>query len=199
MKEKIISKSCEMFLKLGFKSITMDDIANEMSISKKTIYKFFANKEVLIAEATKTVHDTVHQTLNEVRRMGLNAIEENFEVRKVIKGIFQSADNSPLFQLKKHYPEIYSEVVKREQDECHYFLRENILNGIADGYYRKEIDIDTVIRFYYTLVFNINESVALEKEAQALELEALVYHTRAISTLKGIAELEKQLSINSNL
>lgn len=186
-----------MFMKLGFKSITMDDIANEMCISKKTIYKFFANKEMLIAEATQSVHEAVHKTLSEVRARKLNPIEENFEARKVVKGIFQAADTSPLFQLKKHYPEIYQTVVQREHDECNYFLRENIERGIADGYYRKDINVQAAIRFYNTLIFNINESVALEKEAQILETEALVYHTRAIATLKGIAELEKQLSINS--
>ena len=50
MKEKIIQKATEMFLKLGFKSVTMDDIACEMCISKKTIYKYFQNKETLIEE-----------------------------------------------------------------------------------------------------------------------------------------------------
>jgi AcrR family transcriptional regulator len=56
MKEKIITKASEMFLKLGFKSITMDDIAGEMCISKKTIYKYFHNKELLIEESTASLH-----------------------------------------------------------------------------------------------------------------------------------------------
>ncbi len=51
MKDKIINKAKEMFLKLGFKSITMDDIACEMCISKKTIYKYFSNKDTLIEES----------------------------------------------------------------------------------------------------------------------------------------------------
>lgn len=186
-----------MFMRLGFKSITMDDIANEMCISKKTIYKFFANKEVLIAEATQTVHDTVHKSLMEVKQKGFNPIEENFEVRKTIKGMFQSADTSPLYQLKKHYPEIYDQVLKREHEECHMFLKENIERGMAEGYYRKDLNVEVTVRFYNTLIFHINETVALETEAQKLELEALLYHTRAIATLKGIAELEKQISLNS--
>lgn len=197
MKEKIISKACDMFLKLGFKSITMDDIANEMCISKKTIYKFFANKEVLIAEATTTVHETIHQTLMSVKAMNFNPIQESFEVRKIIKGVFSSADTSPLYQLKKHYPEIYNEVVRREHDECHFFMKENIERGIAEGYYRPDINVGTSIRFYNTLIFSIHETTVLEKDAQVLELEALIYHTRAIATLKGIAELEKQLSLNN--
>ena len=64
MKDKIISKAKEMFLKLGFKSITMDDIACEMCISKKTIYKYFANKDILIEESVLMVHEEVRETTN---------------------------------------------------------------------------------------------------------------------------------------
>lgn len=66
MKEKIIAKASELFLKLGFKSVTMDDIAGEMCISKKTIYKYFCNKEVLIEESTSTVHKQVHEIIDSI-------------------------------------------------------------------------------------------------------------------------------------
>ncbi len=199
MKEKIMAKATEMFLKLGFKSITMDDIANEMCISKKTIYKYFVNKEVLIAEATEAVHQTVHRVIESVVEKNLNPIEENFEIRKIFKGLFQTADTSPLYQLKKHYPEIFHTVITREKEECFYYMRHNLERGIELGYYRKDLQVDAVMRFYYTLIFDINENVALEKEAQKLEEAALIYHTRAIGTTKGITELENQLSINSLL
>ena len=77
-------------------------------------------------------------------------------------------------------------------------FRQNIQKGIEEGYYRKELDIESAVRFYYTLILNINETTALEKDSQALELLALEYHTRAIATPKGIEELEKQLQINHN-
>ncbi len=102
MKEKIISKASEMFLKLGFKSVTMDDIAGEMCISKKTIYKYFCNKELLIEESTAMVHKEIHEIIDTIISKEYNAIEENFEIRKMFKAI----DNSPIFQLKNHYPEI---------------------------------------------------------------------------------------------
>ena len=66
MKEKIIAKASEMFIKLGFKSITMDDIAGEMCISKKTIYKYFCNKELLIEESTKLLHKEVHENIESI-------------------------------------------------------------------------------------------------------------------------------------
>ena len=196
MKDKIIQKATDMFLKLGFKSITMDDIAGEMCISKKTIYKYFMNKELLVEESTATMHTTIHQTIETIIARDYNAIEENFEIRKMFKGIFQTAETSPLYQLKKHYPEIYENVIHREYEECNRYLKHNILKGIEQGLYRNEIDVDMYSHFHYALTFSINENTKSEKEAQRLELGALEYHIRAMATEKGIAELKKQLTTN---
>ncbi|GEP51469.1 TetR family transcriptional regulator [Flavobacterium noncentrifugens] len=198
MKEKIIEKATDMFLKLGFKSITMDDIAGEMCISKKTIYKYFINKEVLIAESTETLNRTVMNIIDSIIAKNYNPIEENFEIRRIFKGIFQSTETSPLYQLKKHYPEIYEKVVNTEFEECYKYLVHNVEKGIAQGYYREGIHVEQYSRMYYMLTFAINENIKSEKEARDLELAALEYHTRAMSTPKGLSELEKQLS-NPNI
>ena len=111
MKDKIISKAKEMFLKLGFKSITMDDIACEMCISKKTIYKYFSNKDVLIEESIQAVHKEIQTTLDKISEKNYNAIEENFEIKRMFREMFKSSESSPIYQLKKHYPEIYENVL----------------------------------------------------------------------------------------
>ncbi len=193
MKDKIISKASDLFLKLGFKSVTMDDIAGEMCISKKTIYKYFCNKEILIDESTDLVHITVHEVINTIVAKNHNAIEENFEIRKMFKEMFQGTDTSPLYQLKKHYPEIYQKVMSREINECNMCFRQNIEKGIEQELYRKDLDVDIYVKFYYILIFSIKENTISEKDSVRLELEALEYHTRAMATPKGIAELEKQL------
>jgi len=193
MKDKIISKATELFLKLGFKSVTMDDIANEMCISKKTIYKFFCNKEILITESTEIVHKAIHESINTIVSKNYNAIEENFEIKKMFKEMFKSGENSPAYQLKKHYPEIFDTVMSRETNECNTLFKKNIEKGIQQGLYRENLDIDIYVAFYYRLIFSIHGSTSSEKESQKLELEALEYHTRAMATLSGIIELEKQL------
>ncbi len=193
MKDKIIHKATELFFKLGFKSVTMDDIACEMCISKKTIYKFFANKELLIAEGTNLIHNNIHNGIQDIISKNLNAIEENFEIRKMFAEMFKIADTSPLFQLKKHYPEIYTSVIDREIEECSTCFRQNIIKGIEQNFYRKDLNIENYIKFYYTIIININETTISEAETQELELDALEYHTRAMATQMGILELEKQL------
>ncbi|TDD76459.1 TetR/AcrR family transcriptional regulator [Flavobacterium caseinilyticum] len=193
MKEKIISKAKEMFLKLGFKSITMDDIAGEMSISKKTIYKYFANKELLIEESVQIIHTEINNIINTITSQNFNAIEENFEIRRMFDDMFKSTDTSPVYQLKKHYPEVYQKLLSVQVEMCESCFRKNIEKGIVEGLYRKNLNIDAYIKFYYTLIFSINENIRSEREAFALEMEALQYHTRAMATDKGILELEKNL------
>ena len=193
MKDKIIEKASELFLKLGFKSVTMDDIAGEMCISKKTIYKYFCNKEVLIEESTTLVHEQLHYVINTIVALNHNAIKENFEIRKMFKEMFKSSDNSPIYQLKKHYPDIYHNIIKIEIEECKSCFTENINKGIKEGLYRKGLNIEYYVQFYYILIFHINENTSSEIEARKIELEALEYHTRAMATEEGIQELEKQL------
>ena len=194
MKEKIISKASDLFLKLGFKSVTMDDIAGEMCISKKTIYKYFCNKEVLVEESTAMVHKQVHDLIDTIVAKDLNSIHENFEIREMFRDMFKNnIDTSPIYQLKRHYPEIYQTVLTKEIDQCTQYFRANIEKGIREGLYRNDLNIDIYVKFYYTLVFHINETTISEREAQRMELEALEYHTRAMATEKGIQELEKQL------
>ena len=184
-----------MFLKLGFKSVTMDDIAAEMSISKKTIYRYYANKEKLIEESTESIHHEVHAIINQISGANYNAIQENFKIRRMFKEMFNSIEASPIYQLKKHYPKIYDKVLKREVSECNETFLKNIAKGKTEELYRPEVNEEVYAKFYYTLIFNINETTAFEKDAQALEIQALEYHIRAIATPKGVTELEKQLNI----
>ena len=196
MKEKIIAKATDLFLKLGFKSITMDDLAGEMCISKKTLYKFFGNKEILIAECTDKMHKLFRGLMQDVAAKKYNPIEENFEIRKIFKTMFNVTDTSPLYQLRKYYPEIYEKVLAQENLDGIQFMRDNLNNGIEQEYYRKDINVEMTARLYFILCFAINESITLEKESQKLEYAALEYHTRSIATEKGILELDKQLSIH---
>ncbi|MEY4084870.1 MAG: hypothetical protein RL074_657 [Bacteroidota bacterium] len=193
MKDKIISKASNLFLKLGFKSVTMDDIANEMCISKKTIYKYFCNKEILIEETTETGLKQINQTIAKIVANNHNAIEENFEIIKMFKEMFNSIETSPSYQLKKHYPEIYQKLISQSKTECHSMFEQNIEKGIQEGLYRNELNIQSHVYFYYALISSINENIVSEKESKKLELEALEYHIRAMATPKGIIELEKHL------
>jgi AcrR family transcriptional regulator len=191
--QEIILIATKMFITLGFKSVTMDDVAAKMGISKKTIYKYFENKEKLIEASVNHVHLEIHNKIEFIFNLKKNAVEENFIIREMFNEMFKSDGDSPVYQLKKHYPIIYKKVHEQESIQCKEIFKANITKGIAQGLYQSEINIDHQVLFYYMLIFGINENFESEKEVNKLELAALIYHTRAIATPKGIAELEKQL------
>ncbi|QMU66773.1 MAG: TetR family transcriptional regulator [Flavobacteriaceae bacterium] len=193
MREEILHKAGEMFLNLGFKSVTMDDIAAELGVSKKTIYKYFENKLKLVEDSTVALHESCLTMINMIIDQGHNPIKENFEIKKMFKEMFQNASSSPIYQLKKYYPAIYEKVMKKEMVAFSDCLKSNLERGIEEGYYRTAIDIELYIQFYFSLVFSIHESVIENYKIPDLEKAALEYHTRAIATEKGIEELEKHL------
>lgn len=192
--EEIIKIATKMFITLGFKSVTMDDVASKMGISKKTIYKYFENKEALIEAGVNHVHLEIHDKMQSIFNLNKNAVEENFIIREMFNEMFKSDGDSPVYQLKKHYPTIYNKVHEQESIQCKEIFTHNITNGIQQGFYKSDINIQETVLFYYMLIFGINENFQSEKEVNKLELAALIYHTNAIATPKGLAELKQQLS-----
>ena len=199
MRENILHKAAEMFLSYGFKSVTMDDIATEMSVSKKTLYKYFSNKVELVEASVETVQETIDKAILDVKNKKFNAIEEEFAVKAIFKEMFKKAKNSPMFQLKKYYPETFQRLKEREVcvfEECNL---DNLINGKEQGLYRQEINNKLIAKFYFTLIFEIFENEAHGKNMQELmklEYKVLEYHIRAIATPKGVKELEKQIELN---
>lgn len=191
--EEIVLTATKMFLTLGFKSVTMDDVAAKMGISKKTIYKHFENKEELIEACVNHVHTEIGVKMTAIFEKSKNAVEENFLIRDMFNEMFKTDGDSPVYQLKKHYPAIYERVRERESEQCKEFFRINVVKGIEQGYYKNDTNVDHAVLFYYMLIFAINENFQSEKEVTKIELEALKYHTYSIATTKGIAELENQL------
>ena len=202
-KEKILSKAGNSFLKFGFKSFTMDDIAKDLGISKKTIYKYFSNKHDLVSQAVTHFHEDCLCQIDGVCQLGYNAIEENFKIKKIFKDLFQaSTDESPMYQLEKYYPIVYEKVMKKEFLMFQDCIVKNLEKGIEEGLYRNDIDISVTTRFYFALIMAIHDGALFtfnKNTINILEINALEYHTRSIATKKGIEELEKQLkNINTN-
>jgi len=200
MRNKIINKAGEMFLTLGFKSTTMDDIAKELGMSKKTLYKYFPNKTTLVDASTEAVHNTIGETICAIKSKNYNAVEEEFAVKAIFKEMLKNSKASPMYQLKKYYPETYAKLMEREVCMFRDCIVSNLTKGIEQGLYRADIDKELMVNFYFTLVFGVFESELYGDEVQEImkiEYEILEYHIRAIATDKGVKELEKQLKITN--
>tara|TARA_R100001530_G_scaffold123805_1_gene91861 strand:- start:1200 stop:1862 length:663 start_codon:yes stop_codon:yes gene_type:complete len=194
MKNKIIQKSTDLFLKLGFKSVTMDDIANEMAISKKTIYTHFKNKTALVKECTRNVLHNITTGIDEICSLEQNPIEELFEIKKFVMGTIEAEQSSPQYQLQKYYPEIFEGIKESHFEKMMECTRKNLRRGIDQGLYRSNLNIDFIARLYFLGIHGIKDQnlFPLEKfSTQFLTEEYLEYHIRGIVTPEGFLTLKK--------
>ena len=193
MKEDILRKATEMFLTLGFKSVTMDDIAAEMGISKKTIYQHFATKDELVEAVAMDLFERISCGIDSIRQMELNPINEIFEIKSFMTRQLKNENASPFHQLKKYFPKI-SETLKSNQyckmEDC---VQQNLERGISMGLYRPEIDVDFITRIYYVGSSAIKDEDLFPREnflITDLAEKYLEYHLRAIVTPKGLELIE---------
>ncbi|WP_347373813.1 TetR/AcrR family transcriptional regulator [Aequorivita sp. Q41] len=201
MKEKIIQKATDLFLKLGFKSVTMDDIANEMAISKKTIYTHFENKTSLVKECTSSILTSITTGIDEICFLEHNPIEELFEIKKFVSHKLENDNSTTHYQLQKYYPEVYESLKETQFDKMMECTRKNLQKGIEMGLYRKNMNVDLVARFYFVGVHGIKDQNLFpieEFSSKFITQEYLEYHLRGIVTIEGFQTLNNFIKDNQS-
>ncbi|WP_088340171.1 TetR/AcrR family transcriptional regulator [Robiginitalea sediminis] len=199
MKTKILETATELFLNLGFKSVTMDDLSEHMGISKKTIYAHFENKTDLVDQCTMGLFHTISHGIDCICDLGKNPIEELYEIKKLAYHYLKNEKASPQFQLKKYYPAIYNKLHQKQYEIMKDCVVENIRRGIEMGIYRENLNVEFVALIYFTGVTSIKDE-SLFPKARFTQTELmdmyLEYHLRGIVTPKGRTILNN--IINSN-
>lgn len=193
MKEEIIIKAADLFLNLGFKSVTMDDLANELGISKKTIYSHFPNKEKLVQAATLFILNAIDEGIEKIKEQKLNAIVEMFEIKNFVMNHLKDEKSSPQFQLQKYYPKVYKSVQNHHLDTMQCSIKENLEKGIKEGLYRENIPVDFIGKIYFLGMSAIKGSDLFPPEKFSIKEtneKYLEYHLRAIVTEKGLKTLK---------
>tara|TARA_B110000003_G_scaffold264818_1_gene290000 strand:- start:709 stop:1314 length:606 start_codon:yes stop_codon:yes gene_type:complete len=201
MKKNIILKATELFMKLGFKSVTMDDIAKEMGISKKTIYIHFSNKETVVAVVTDHVFEVVCEDIDAICDLGQNPIEELYAIKKRVMQYMQKEKASPWYQLQKYYPSIYDNIKKRQFGYMQQCVVKNLNKGLDQDLYRKNIEVQFVARIYFNGITGIKEESLFPHtmyEGETLYEMYLEYHLRGIVTPKGRNILNQLIQSNQD-
>ncbi|MEX0273770.1 MAG: TetR/AcrR family transcriptional regulator [Flavobacteriaceae bacterium] len=199
MQSQILNKSVEMFLNLGFKSVTMDDLAREMGISKKTIYTHFENKNVLVEACTMHLFKMITEGIDAICNLEKNPIEELYEIKKFALHHLKGEKTSPQYQLQKYYPKIFKGLKQKQFEVMKDCVIQNIERGLEMGIYRENLNVDFVSRIYFAGVTSIKDIALFPSEAFPMsELTDLYleYHLRGIVTPKGRKILNE--TINSN-
>jgi len=200
LEKSIVVTSTELFLTLGFKSVTMDDIAEEMKISKKTIYTFFANKEALVQSVVFSMYSYITTNLTQIREKASNPISELYEVKMFIMHQLKGEKTSPQHQLRKYYPNIHKELQKKQFDFMTKSVKKSLTKGVEMKLFRPSIDIDFISRMYFNGMVGIKnvDMFPIEKYSPEQLMENyLDYHLRAIVTDNGMKLLSSYIKIKS--
>jgi TetR/AcrR family transcriptional regulator, cholesterol catabolism regulator len=187
--ENILRESSKLLLQYGIKSVSMDDVAKELGISKKTLYQFVKNKEELIQKILESKIDNSCGVMNDVVNSDLNAIDVILEISKQVSKTYKEATPSMYFDLQKYYPEVFKKYSERHKDVVSAGIKSNIKIGVEQGIYRDDLNIDLIAELYLQRLREIHNYEFLNNTRYSFKKIFEVMfdnHIRAIANEKGL-------------
>lgn len=194
--DEIIVSISTLFMKYGIKSVSMDDVSRELGISKKTLYQYFKDKDELV---TKVVEHHAELLSGEMFKMvsgNANAIEQLLQVSKFVSQYLKNINPSVTYDLKKYYPQIWKNVNLNNRDYIFNQIKQNMINGIKEGLYRSDINIDIITHFYlFRMEMSQTYEMIVENKYSYEEIfnTSFNYHIRGIANKKGLEYLENKI------
>ncbi len=193
-KERILRKANELYLRYGVRSVTMDDIAEQSGVSKKTIYQFFVDKDELIEAVLQAEVEESEQSCNADKATAVNAVDEVFKAMEQLEEMFRNMNPSLVYDLQKYHPRAYRHIEKHKSEFVYQMIRDNLHKGIAEGLYRPEINIAILSKFRVESMM-VPFSPEFQSKARYniadLESEILLHFLYGIATPKGYKLIQK--------
>jgi AcrR family transcriptional regulator len=146
MKDTILKAVANLFLKYGIRSVSMDDIAHHMAISKKTLYQYFEDKNDLVKQVTTILLEERMKEYLETPDCSSNAIEELFSIAKLLRKHFRELNPALMYDLQKYHPDGWALFLKHENDVVYHSVVDNLERGVAECYFRDEIDVNVLAK-----------------------------------------------------
>jgi AcrR family transcriptional regulator len=202
IKDKILTEAELLFMRYGFKSITMDDVARELGVSKKTLYQFFSDKNDLVNQCVEHYLETMNtMCCSVVENKDLDAISVMLQISEQMNAMIRQINPSSMFDLKKYFKPAWDKLEADRRSFIKRVIQDNILLGVKKGLYRKDLDAETVSRIYIYLVGFLTNPDNYDQEGmdiKEMHLEIVKYHLRSISTAKGHELLDEKLLATRN-
>ena len=159
IEERIVTKAHELFMKFGIRSISMDEIASNLGISKKTIYLYYKDKDALVDGVLDIEMNRMECDCSKTKEECENAVHEMFLALDIMEELFAGFNPSILFDLEKYHPKAYKKFTDHHNAYLYETIKENIERGKKEGLYRDEINTDIITKFRISsmfLIFNIH-------------------------------------------
>jgi len=186
--ERIKQKAHDLVMQYGIRTVSMDDIAGALGMSKKTIYQYFADKDELIeAVIVDKIKDNQENCLQD-RDRAKNAVHEVFLAMEMMQALFQNMNPAVIFDMEKFHPKAYAHFNQHKYNFLYKIITENIQRGIKEELYRKEINVDIIVKARLeTMMLAFNQQVFPKNKYNLVQVETQLteHFLFALASLKG--------------
>jgi AcrR family transcriptional regulator len=196
--ERIIEGGEELFLQAGIRSVTMDDIARHLGMSKKTIYQFFKDKNELVMALVKKKLREDEDQMNAIISQSENVIEQMINMMKCSEEIFSKINPVAVHDMQKYYPNAWKEFQNFKAEVLIHKMEQLLTKGIDQGYIRPEIDVRIIAKMHVNLVemgFNNSIFPIAEFNIWKVQKQFMEHFNYGICTLKGVKLLNQHKNI----
>jgi len=196
--DRILKESEQLFFRYGVKSITMDEIATHLGISKKTIYQFFQDKKELVLKVVESRLLAQEKEMLDITDKAADPVQEVILISEWLREFFQNLNPYLMMEIQKYYPKAYGVFLQHKQKCMLENIYDNIKKGVAVGLYRPTIDMDTIARLRMISVeasFNPDNFPLAKKNFNEVQLQLIDHFLYGICTLKGHKLINKYKQI----
>lgn len=194
VKERILLKSHELFNRYGIRSVSMDDIATQLAMSKKTLYQYYTDKDELVTAVFTEVMDHNRVECSANKDKADNAVHEVFMAFDMVQEMFANMNISVLYDMEKYHPACYKKYVDYKNGFLYGMIRSNIERGINEEVYRGDIDVDIMTRYrIYSIMLSFNTEVFPNNRTNVVYIEQklLEHFLYGLATPKGQKLIQK--------
>ncbi len=187
-RHRIRQTAHDLVMKYGIRSVSMDDIAAALGISKKTIYQFYVDKDQLVLEVVTEVIKKNEADCERDKKNAENAIHEIFLAMEMVVELFNKMNPSILFDMQKYHPGTFQHFQKHKNEYVYNVLNQNITRGIKEELYRPELNVDIISRFRVEsmmLPFNPDFQKSLKYSLLKIEEELIIHFLFGLVSPRG--------------
>ncbi len=189
----ILDRVEELFMQVGVRTVTMDDVAGELGVSKKTLYKHFRNKGDLVQQCMQRHVSEEKCALESIKGEAENAIDALLRTNAHIARQLATLNPAVLYDTQKYYPQTWALFDGYKHQYIYRHVVDNLNRGMDEGLYRADLDPDVIGRIYIgridlffdTKLFPPDRYRILNVHSQFMD-----YHVRGIASPQGVAYLE---------
>lgn len=146
MKSRILFKGTQLFFRYGIKSVTMDSIASELGISKKTIYQHFPDKDSMVLQVVECFIEEDLKKWEDLDAKYSNVIEKMFKSFEMLKEMLENMNPRLLYEIQKYFPQAFQKFIQYKEETTIKKIQLDFSRGIQEGYFRSDIDVELLAR-----------------------------------------------------